>query len=127
MTIAEEDSLTVDGKTRVTKRGQTTYITYGKLVETNFAINIPKTSRNEWFTFINCYRIENEDDKKPFFEAGDSGSGVFVIDKDNGQFKPLGIAFASNPINKITVVCKIEPIITDFDLYVYKEDDEMDE
>lgn len=127
MTIAEEDSLTVDGKTRVTKRGQTTYITYGKLVEANFAINIPKTSRNEWFTFINCYRIENEDDKKPFFEAGDSGSGVFVIDKDNGQFKPLGIAFASNPINKSTVVCKIEPIITDFDLSVYKEDDEMDE
>lgn len=126
MQIAEEDSLTVDGETRVTKRGQTTYITYGRLVETNFTIKIPKTPRNEWFTFINCYRIENEDDKKPFFEAGDSGSGIFMIKKDNGQFKPLGIAFAYDPINRSTVVCKIDPIITAFGLSVYKEDDEMD-
>lgn len=127
MQIAEEDRLTVDGETRVTKRGQTTYITYGRLVETNFAINIPKTSGIESFTFINCYRIENEEEQKPFFEAGDSGSGVFMIEKDNGQFKPLGIAFASDLISRSTVVCKIEPIITAFGLSVYKEDDEMDE
>lgn len=50
-----------------------------------------------------------------------------MIKKDNGQFKPLGIAFAYDPINRSTVVCKIDPIITAFGLSVYKEDDEMDE
>lgn len=60
------------------------YIMYGKLVEINFIIIIFKILRKEWYCFINCYRIENEDDKKLFFEFGDFGLGVFMIDKDNG-------------------------------------------
>lgn len=110
MKIAEEDSLTVDGETRVTKRGQTTHITYGKLVETNFTITIPKTSRKERYCFINCYRIENEDDKKSFFEPGDSGSGVFMIDKDNGQLNLWGLHLHPIPLPKAQLFAKSNPL-----------------
>lgn len=116
----------MDGETRVTKRGQATGITYGKLFGKNFSLSIPGTSRGEYFTFNNCYMIKDEDYQRPFFKAGDSGSGVFLI-KNKRQFKPLGIAFAHDPIQQSTAVCKIKPIITNFALSLYREDDEMDE
>lgn len=51
---------------------------------------------------------------RKFFEPGDSGSGVYLIDK-RGKKKPLGIAFARS-IYGDTVACRIENVTRAFDL-----------
>lgn len=68
---------------------------------------------NGYMVFYRCFSVKN--DTQPFFEAGDSGSGVFVKSSD-GTLKPLGIAFAFSDTQ--TVVCQIEPIIRSLDLVI---------
>lgn len=74
-----------------------------------------------YIAFFNCYAIEDITEQEAFFRQGDSGSGVFVIEKDE-TLKPLGIAFAS--LFSQTAVCKIDSIIDKLDLTIvrYRED-----
>lgn len=57
--------------------------------------------------------------------GGDSGSGVFVIEKGQPS-KPLGIAFAFQPNGEITVVCKVNSILDKCKLAICQEEIEMD-
>lgn len=71
------------------------------------------------FEFFNCYAIENINDDDPFFLEGDSGSGVYVIDKDiRKPIKPLGIAFAFK--NWQTAVCNISKIVDQLGLQIVR-------
>lgn len=126
MQIAQDKTLTFDGKTRVTKKGQTTGLTYGLLKSNCLSINIDFIRfPGRRFSFNNCYEIKDEDTKKPFFQEGDSGSGVFVSENGKPQ-KPLGIAFAYQTDGDITVVCKIQPIIEACNLTICQEELEME-
>lgn len=124
--LADDKNLTFDGKTFVTKKGQRTAITHGLLKNNNFSIKIPQSRfprRN--FIFNNCYEIRDEGPGCPFFRGGDSGSGVFVIEKGQPS-KPLGIAFAFQPNGEITVVCKVNSILDKCKLAICQEEIEMD-
>lgn len=52
----------------------------------------------------------------PFFDEGDSGSGVFLLDDCNRNMTPLGIAFARGDLTNTTFVCKIQHIVEKFQL-----------
>lgn len=126
MQIAEDHTLTFDGKTRVTKKGQTTGLTYGLLKSNSLSINI-SFSRfpGRLISFNNCYEIKDEETEKPFFQEGDSGSGVFVIE-NNKPHRALGIAFAYQTDGDITAVCKIQPIIEACNLTICLEELDME-
>lgn len=107
------------GKDIVTKKGITTGTTYGRLIEDSRSILMEVGP--ETFKFDNCYVIENinDDDDDPFFHEGDSGSGVYVIDKNNKEpIKPLGIAIAFT--NWQTAVCNISKIVDQLGLQIVR-------
>lgn len=54
-----------------------------------------------------------------FFKIGDSGSGVYLIDRKGSRIQPLGIAFGR--YSGFTLVCKIKHIAERFDLSVLKD------
>lgn len=123
--VVKEDDLTFDGD-RVTKKGRTTGTTIGYLVDNSLSVRINKSFPSKGcFCFCNCYAIENNTEDQPFFEAGDSGSGVYVIEKEN-TLKPLGIAFAKSCL--YTAVCKIDKIVEKLNLEIvrYREEELMD-
>lgn len=101
---------------KVIKTGRTTGTRTGKLKgpTPSYPVRIDKSfPSKEYMVFSKCFLVE--DDTQPFFEAGDSGSGVFVISSDE-TLKPLGIAFAHS--NTFTAVCQIEPIIRSLNLVI---------
>lgn len=124
MEIADDSELEFKGKTKVTKKGQTTGLTNG-LLHDYFCINITDTRRfpEGSFAFNNCYCIRNEDPRHAFFEEGDSGSGVYVTKND----KPLGIAFAlgyreiNGKKERITAVCRINSFIEECKVTIHNE------
>lgn len=102
------------GNFNVVKLGKSTGKTKGKLMHGFLSIKVnSKFSAPGYFAFSNCYAIQ-ESDEGPFFKNGDSGSGVFVIDKDS--LRPLGIAFAF--LNSYTAVCRIDKIVKKLDLEI---------
>lgn len=126
MDVAQDKFLKFDGTTRVTKKGQATGPTNGKLVQNYFSFicNFDRFP-NRRFIFKNCYEIQDLNGES-FFESGDSGSGVFVT--ENGRkTKPLGIAFAHEDGGDITLVCRLSPIIEKCNLVIYEEEEEMEE
>lgn len=68
-----------------------------------------------------CFAVE--DINEPFFNLGDSGSGVFLTENEQPT-KPLGIAFAK--YGQITVVCRIDQITKAFNLRLYEIAEPMD-
>lgn len=124
MQLADERSLVFNGTMYVKKRGRTTGDTIGKLVGDSMFVRVYSTQvHRESYDFENCFAVKQTDDDATFFERGDSGSGVFLIDEDN-SLKPLGIAFAS--FCSKTAVCKIRQIADAFNVSVYEDEEQMD-
>lgn len=67
--------------------------------------------------FHNCFAVGSISEDKPFFEQGDSGSGVLVMDEDK-TYKPLGIAFAYLP--ELVAVCQIDEILDKLNLQIVR-------
>lgn len=111
--VATDLDLTFDGTMKAIKTGRTTGKTVGDLLNNTLSIRV--NTPNGSFAFYNCYAIGDRTEK--FFEEGDSGSGVYVVES-NGTLKPLGIAFAY--MNSQTVVCRIDEIVDRLDLEIVK-------
>lgn len=124
--LADETNLVFNGSMTVKKRGRTTGDTTGQLVGDCLYVRVYSTQvHGRYYEFENCFAVKQMDNTKPFFQKGDSGSGVFVIDKkDNNSLKPLGVAFASY-FSK-TAVCKIGEITDAFNVSVYDYEELMD-
>lgn len=122
---ADENNLEYDGSRSVTKRGRTTGDTTGKLVGDCMYVRVYSTQVPVgYYEFQNCFAVEQTDNSQRFFEKGDSGSGVFVIDDNDRSLKPLGIAFAFYCSK--TAVCKIGQITNAFKVAVYDNEQLMD-
>lgn len=120
--IVNDKDLNFDGETKVTKSGRTTGTTIGDLTDDSLTVRVDTSFLSRgYIAFFNCYAVEDITEQEAFFRQGDSGSGVFVIEKDE-TLKPLGIAFAS--LFSQTAVCKIDSIIDKLDLTIvrYRED-----
>lgn len=118
MKIVTVNDLIVQRNVKVIKTGRTTGTRTGKLKgpTPSYTVRLDKSSTSkEYMFFSKCFLVE--DDTQPFFEAGDSGSGVFVISSDE-TLKPLGIAFAYSNTYTCTAVCQIEPIIRSLNLVI---------
>lgn len=99
---------------RVIKTGRTTGTTVGILNEHLLSIRINSfLSGLGYLSFFNCYAVDTPE----FFKEGDSGSGVFLIEK-NGISKPLGIAFAF--MDSCTAVCRIDTIVDVLNLTIVR-------
>lgn len=124
--IADERSLKYDRTIRVIKRGCRTCETEGFLVNGDYSVCLDEDPNNPtgcFFFFNQCFAIE--DIYRSFFDLGDSGSGVFVL--ENGKpTRPLGIAFAKHMVTKTTAVCRIDPVIRAFNLCIYEKEETMD-
>ena len=102
------------------KKGRTTNVTRGiyggefSLAKLHFGFE----EKGPFYLFEKCYRIFDED--STFFDEGDSGSGVFLIDRKGSGIQPLGIAFGR--YCGFTLVCKIKHIAERFHLSVLKDD-----
>lgn len=103
---------------KVTKKGRTTRTTIGYLVDNSLSVRINKSFPSKGcFCFYNCYAIENNTADEPFFEPGDSGSGVYVMENEH-TLKPLGIAFANSC--SYTAVCKIDQVVEKLNLTIVR-------
>lgn len=94
----EDDGIAMES-VEVMKTGRTTAITFGQLDQTykedSIRLYHPPQSDN-WYSFEDVYVVQNNLGEA-FFEPGDSGSGVFVVEKTEEGNKPgkaLGILFA---------------------------------
>lgn len=114
----EHKSLRQDVK--VVKRGNKTGITEGILRGIYSSARIDSMSTpGHFYYFNNCFGVYDQDDGPPFFEAGDSGSGVFLI--QNHMINPIGIAFARQRFKQLTLVCKIKDIAEKFNLSICQD------
>ena len=126
MRLANEHELKFNGTMRVTKIGRTTGKTVGLLSRENESISIPNRNVDGGFCeFEDCYSIENCNSSSLFFDLGDSGSGVFLLDNFGNSNKALGIAFATGC--EKTYVCKLKEIVKQFNLSVSSDEEPMDE
>lgn len=117
--VADEKCLRFDGSLKVTKRGRTTNVTTGTLTEGNSSVRIHSTLKPRcYYSFQNCYTVSDDPENMPFFEEGDSGSGVFLLDDCKRNMTPLGIAFARGDLSNTTFVCKIQHIVQQFELSI---------
>lgn len=116
--IVNDEELDFDGETKVTKSGRTTGTTIGDLTDDSLTVRVDTSFLSRgYIAFFNCYAVENITEQNAFFRQGDSGSGVYVMEKDE-TLKPLGIAFAS--LFSQTAVCKIDSIIQKLDLKIVR-------
>lgn len=123
MQIADENILQFN-VSKVMKRGGSTGETEGLLTGNTLSVCVDKDfSFGGFYYFARCFSIESID--RPFFEKGDSGSGVFVM--ENGKpTKPLGIAFAKLMINHNTALCRIDKIAEAFGLGIYQNEEQIE-
>lgn len=122
--LPDENCLKFDGSMLVRKRGRTTGDTTGKLVLECMHVRVhSKEVHGRYYEFENCFAV-TQTDETTFFEKGDSGSGVFLIDEKDSSLKPLGIAFAFYRFK--TAVCKIRQITNAFNVSVYEYEELMD-
>lgn len=125
MHLPDENSLLFNGSLLVKKRGRTTGDTNGKLVDGCFFVRVHSTNvQGRYYKFENCFAVKKINKETNFFDKGDSGSGVFLIDEKDNSLKPLGIAFAF--YRSKTAVCKIRQIINAFNVSVYEYEELMD-
>lgn len=119
--IANEDELTFDGKTCVTKTGRTTSKTKGRLARVVELVSVPNRAGVQCY-FEDVYSIHNLGfTETPFFKPGDSGSGVY-IDRNGECNKALGIAFAFDVEEVETYVCSIHEIVRAFNITVNEQE-----
>ena len=123
--IAQEEDITFDGTMNVTKTGRTTFTTKGRLGEQVDFVSIPNRAGG-FSHFENIYSIRNLLPSEPFFEPGDSGSGVFLIQENGQNNKALGIAFAYDIDNVQTLVCSMKDIVNTFHICVNTEQEPME-
>lgn len=102
---------------KVTKKGQTTDVTYGHIYKVNHSFRFEPPGKKRYYFFQNCYCISK--DGESFFEKGDSGAGVFLIDEQSKILNPLGIGFIKG---KWTYVCKIQHVLERFNLKICKDE-----
>lgn len=107
---------------RVVKRGSTTGVTEGiyRGVHSSGRIG-PTVSSGRFYFFKNCFGICDQKNGPPFFQEGDSGSGVFQIDRNKRLLYPIGIAFGRLKYHQLTYVCKIKDIATRFKLSICQD------
>nr|XP_022308693.1 uncharacterized protein LOC111114603 isoform X3 [Crassostrea virginica] len=122
---ATEDDLTFDGETVVTKTGRTTGTSFGVLCYDTcvFRTNDPEV-RGKYYSFPNCYGIIDQDDNHPFFERGDSGSGVYLSQQNKKTNKVLGIGIgiaSDTDGSDVTFVCNIIEIVRAFNIVIPTE------
>lgn len=129
MQIADGRFLNYDERMRVLKRGGTTGETEGFLVDDSFSVCLDQVANDNerdecgFYFFDRCFAIDSID--RPFFERGDSGSGVFLMER-GVPTKPLGIAFAKHLISQKTAVCRIDEIVNAFNLCLYQYEESME-
>lgn len=104
----------------VRKKGKLIGIIEGILVSGLFMIGIFRIVFFKIYRFDYCYRIIDKFGVRKFFEFGDFGLGVYLIDK-RGKKKFLGIVFVRSIYGDI-VVCRIENVIWVFDLLLNDEE-----
>lgn len=125
MEIANENDLSNVRGTVVRKKGRTTGETEGILISGTSSVSVVNIASPARYQFNYCYEIINKPGLPPFFEPGDSGSGVFVIDRC-GKKKAVGIAFAHR-LDGTTYVCRIDQILHALNVTLYQdEEEEMD-
>lgn len=109
---------------KVMKRGGATGETEGRLTGNTLSVRVDKDPNvGGFYYFSRCFSIDSSDG--PFFEKGDSGSGVFLMENERPT-KPLGIAFAKHMISQKTAVCRIDKIVEAFGLSVYQNEEPME-
>lgn len=116
--IVNDDDVESNRRMFVSKKGISTDTTTGLLSQNPMSIQI----KDIWFK--KCFIIN--DYKERFFEKGDSGSGVFLIDADGKRKRALGIAFGLSVSQRQTCVCDIRDIVHAFDIAFYPEPQAMD-
>lgn len=122
--IADETNLLFNSS-KVMKRGGATGETRGRLTGDTLSVCVDKGPNvgGFFYRFSRCFSIDSIGG--PFFDKGDSGSGVFLM--ENGRpTKPLGIAFAMHKISQKTAVCRIDKIVEAFGLSVYQNEEPME-
>lgn len=111
-------------ESKVMKRGGSTGETEGLLTGNTFSVCVDKDFNiGGFYYFARCFSIKSI--ARPFFERGDSGSGVFLME-NGAPTKPLGIAFAKLLIHNDTAVCRIDKIAEAFGLSVYQHEEPME-
>lgn len=114
-----EDRDLKPGETLVVKTGRTTGHTTG-LLDERFSVSFPNPYNPALIvSFNDCHFVDELETL--FFEGGDSGSGVFLIDSESQPCKALGIAFAFSQVFQKTVVCDIRDVVDAFNVTVYKK------
>lgn len=118
MCILENEELTVVSEEdlkpfklqefKVTKIGRTTGSTKGYIKDRTFSAK----------KRLDCYSISKEK-SDDFSKKGDSGSGVFLVEKDKTQ-KPLGILIGGLTKSKLKIVCKIDKVLEKHGLKIVK-------
>lgn len=103
----------------VTKKGKSTGVTYGSIDKTNYHTRVESSQKGTFYAFKKCYRIRPLN-REIFFEDGDSGAGVFLIDEQTKTLKPLGIGFLKGPV--YTCVCRIKHFLDEFQLSICEDD-----
>lgn len=124
--IVKKSDLNFKKEIKVMKTGRATSTTDGRLIHFNeHNVESAKLHLNphasKYYKFKMSYVVKDTDEQ--FFERGDSGSGVFVVEEDLSE-KPLGIAFAYSFKYPYTYVCNIEEILQKLDLTLvrYRQD-----
>lgn len=109
----------------VTKTGKATRKTEGVLSkDVMFAeMSIPGSDKKIYLPEL--YIVHDKEKGNPFFEKGDSGSGVFVVGKDKKEYV-LGIGIAVDVACQRgeSYVCKIDQIIKNLELTLVKYTEE---
>lgn len=110
LTLVNEEELKPfePNKFEVRKTGRTTGETTGFIEDTTFSID-------KW---LDCYKISKHKSVE-FSKKGDSGSGVFLVEKDGTQ-KPLGILLGNLKRSKHKLVCKIDRVLDNHGLKIVK-------
>lgn len=113
--VLTKDDLTRGTYIKVKKTGRTTGTTFGQLEGIMDSVNdIPEYDSGLPMRFNSVYYVTDINSDKPFFEPGDSGSGVFVLGEEIDL--PLGIAIGFSYEDECTFVCKIDKVLEDLDI-----------
>lgn len=94
---------------KVYKRGRTTSVTEGRLNgEMTLRIDNPHI-QGAILTLKKCLQIERG---RLFFDGGDSGSGVFLLEEKTRRLNPLAIAFGMFEDSGTTLACPLENVLS---------------
>lgn len=97
---------------KVYKRGRTTSVTEGRLNgEMTLRIDNPHI-QGAILTLKKCLQIERSNDGSIFFDGGDSGSGVFLLEEKTRRLNPLAIAFGMFEDSGTTLACPLENVLS---------------